>query len=93
MRSSLPRNANALELRGGEFVEPALAFGQPAEHIVVMHHGFTVAAQLHIDLDAVIAGDGRAHGAGAILDQAAGGVVQSAMGDGPGGEPVERGPH
>ena len=37
---------HALERGGGETVEPAFAFGQAAEHVVVVHHGFAVGADL-----------------------------------------------
>ena len=93
MRSSLPRNGTRLSSRGAQLIEPALAFGQPAEHVVVMHHGLAVGADLDVDFDAVIGGDRRAHGARGILDHAVRGVMQPAMGDRSRGEPVERGPH
>ena len=35
------------------------AFGQPAERVVVMHHGLAVGADLQIAFDAVAAGDRR----------------------------------
>ena len=54
---------NALELGGGQAIEPAGALGEAAEHVVVMHHGLAVGADLQIDLDAVAAVDRRAHGA------------------------------
>ena len=54
-----------------------------------MHHGLAVGADLQIDLDAVIAGNGGGRRRRHVLDDAAGGVVQPAMGDRPGGEPGE----
>ncbi len=89
MRSALPRNGTRLQLRGAQAIEPAFAVGQAAEHIVVVHHGLAVGADLHVDFDAIAGRDRRAHGAGGILDDAVGGVVQPAMRDRSCGEPVE----
>ena len=60
MCSALPRNGTRLSSAALKLIEPAFAFGQAAEHIVVMHHGLAVGADLHIDLDAIIGGDRRA---------------------------------
>ena len=57
----------------------------------MMHHGLAVGADLDIGLDAVAAGDGGGESRGSIFDHAASGVMQSAMRDGPRGEPVETG--
>ncbi len=80
---------HALELGGAQPIEPALTLSEPAEHVVVMDHGLAVGAGLDVDLYAVICGDGRADGAGAVLDQAMSCVMQAAVSDGPRGEPVE----
>ena len=72
---------NPLELRGGQLVQPATAFGQPAEHVVMVHHGLAVGADLEIDFDAIIGVERRAHGARGIFDQAVRSVVQPAVGD------------
>ena len=90
MRSALPRNGNALELGGAQAIEPPFALGEAAEHIVVMHHGLAIGADLQIDLDAVAGGDRGAHRSRRVLDDAVRGVMQPAMGDRSRGEPVER---
>ena len=51
------------------------------------------ALTLQVDLDAVGAGDRRANGGGGVLDHAAGGIVQPAVGDRPRGQPVGRSRH
>ncbi len=70
MRSALPRNGTRLSSAALRLIEPARALGQPAEHVVVVHHGLAVGADLDVNLDAIAGGDGRAHGAGGIFDRA-----------------------
>jgi len=72
---------HALERVGTEAIEPAFAFGQPAEHIVVMHHGLAVGGELNIAFDGEIAFDGSKRCARHVFDDAARAIVQAAMGD------------
>ena len=67
--------------------KPAAALGQPAERIVMMHHGLAVGADLQVAFDAVAAGNGGGESAGGILDHAGGGIMQAAMGQRSRGEP------
>ena len=63
MRSAVPRNGTRLSAAALMPIEPAVAFGQAAERIVMIHHGLAVGGDLYIDLDAVVGSDRRAHGA------------------------------
>jgi hypothetical protein len=82
---------DAPERRGAYLIKPIFALSKAPELGVVMHHGFAVGANLQIDLDAATGGQGRAHGACGILDDAMRSVMQPAMGDWPRGEPIECG--
>ena len=64
------------------------AFGEAAERIVMMHHRLAVGGELDVDLDGKIAGDRGLHRARHVLDDAARGVMQAAMGDRPRRQPV-----
>ena len=84
---------NGFELRRCELVEPAFAFGEAAQYIVVMHHGLAIGRDLYVDFDAVVGGDGGAHRGRRVLDHAVIGVVQPAMSDWTRNQPVEVLPH
>src|SRR5579872_5570483 len=81
---------NALEFRGSVGVEPATAFGQAAEDVVMVYHGLAVARKLDIDFDAIVGVERCAHRARGIFDQAACSVVEPAVGDRAGDQPIER---
>ena len=55
----------------------------------MMHHRLAIGTDLQIRLDAEAAGHRRGKGGGGIFDHAIGGVVQAAMRDRSGGEPVK----
>src|SRR5262249_1629000 len=81
---------DALELGSAQRREGSAAVGEATERIVVMHHRLAVAADLQIDLDAVVARDGGGNCARRVLDDALRRIMQAAMGNRPGGEPIGR---
>src|SRR6185312_8806347 len=68
--------------------QAAGTLGETAELVVVMHHGFAVGGKLDVAFDREIAGHGRPRGGRHVLDHASRGIVQTAMGDRAGGQPV-----
>jgi len=70
-----------LQFSGGFLDQRAGGLGKAAERMVVMHHGLAVGGELDVDLDREIARNRSLHRARHVLDDAAGNVVQAAMGD------------
>ena len=70
-------------------VEPAAAFGQPLQRVVMKHHGFAVGGKLQVALDRVVAGDGGRKGCGRVLDHAGRRIVQAAVRDRSRDQPIE----
>src|SRR6478736_3518646 len=68
MRS--PVALKATRLSSAAVVASAAAFGQPAERIVVVHHGLAVGADLQIAFDAVARRDRGGECRGCVLDDA-----------------------
>src|SRR5205085_1819573 len=79
---------DGLQLGGGFLDQLAGGFGKAAQRMVVMHHGFVVGGLLDVDLDREIACNRSLHRARHVLDDAAGNVVQAAMGDRAGCQPI-----
>ena len=63
MRSAVALNGTCFRRAAVRSRERAVAVREAAERVVVMHHGLAVGADLQVDLDAVIAGNGRRGGA------------------------------
>ena len=78
-----------LERGGGHRIEPAVAFNQPSEGIIMMHHRLGIGADLQIDLDRVARRDGGRDRRGRVLDHAGGGIMQPAMGDRARDQPIQ----
>jgi hypothetical protein len=57
----------------------------------MVHHGFAVGRKLQVGLDREAALDRRPESGRGVLDHARGGIVQAAMCNGLGGEPVKTG--
>jgi hypothetical protein len=77
-----------LEHRRGETIEPFGTLGEAPQSIVVIDHGLTVAAELHIDFDAKASLHRCLNRACGVFDQAAGGIMQTAMRNRPRGQPT-----
>ncbi len=84
----LEANAIAAHTVVDQAVEAAFARGEAAEHVVMVHHGFAVGADLQIDLDAVAGRDRRTHGAGRIFDHPMRGIMQATVRDRSRDEPI-----
>ena len=63
--------------------------GEPVERVIVIDHGLAVAAELHIDLDAVTGGDRGADCARGVFDRTMRRIVQGAMRNRPRSEPIQ----
>src|ERR1700730_10160704 len=79
-----------LQLGCGHAEQRAASFGEAAKRVVMVHHGFAVGAELDVAFDAEIACDRSLSRARHVLDNAAGAVVQAAMGHRPRRQPVRR---
>src|SRR5262249_25002704 len=87
VRARLEREA--LERRRCHGVEPALSIGQPAERIVVIHHGLAVGAELQVAFDAVAGSDRGGECRRRVLDDAFFGIVQAPVRHRPRDQPIE----
>ena len=83
--------ADALEVGEGPLVEPTGAFGQPAERIVVMHHGLAIGGDPEIAFDPVSPCDRCCERRRRILDHAISGVMQTSVRHGMRDQPVQCG--
>ena len=59
MRSGAGLEADRLDLGRAHLGKAAAAFGQTAERVIVVHHGFAVGTDLQIGLDAIAGRDRR----------------------------------
>ena len=83
-----------LELHAGEFghgmvANQAISHHQAVERLIVEDKRFAVAADLQIAFDRIMTVDGSREGAFGVLDDVLLRIMEPAMGDRPGDEPVQ----